>query len=171
MSITVLRLNHRIKRDKRVTTHLFLAARAFGADKGILSGEFDKTIIESINKTSKTWGGNFRVKYVKNWRSLIKSFKGVVVHLTMYGESVQEIIHKIRSRNDLLLVVGGAKVPSDLYELANFNVGVTNQPHSEISALSVFLDKFFDGDELIKEFSKAKKKIIPQSKGKKLLNL
>jgi len=31
--ITVLRIGHRISRDKRITTHVALVARAFGADK------------------------------------------------------------------------------------------------------------------------------------------
>ena len=35
--ITVLRLGHRVSRDKRTTTHVALAARAFGADKMLVS--------------------------------------------------------------------------------------------------------------------------------------
>ena len=37
--ISVLRLGHRIERDKRITSHLGLTARAFGADEIILSGD------------------------------------------------------------------------------------------------------------------------------------
>jgi tRNA (cytidine56-2'-O)-methyltransferase len=36
--ITVLRLDHRVGRDTRITTHVCLTSRAFGADKVILSG-------------------------------------------------------------------------------------------------------------------------------------
>ena len=50
--ISVLRLNHRIARDKRITTHVFLAARALGAEKGIFSGEKDDSIIVSVEKIS-----------------------------------------------------------------------------------------------------------------------
>ena len=35
--ITVLRLGHRPGRDRRVTTHVALVARAFGADKVLVS--------------------------------------------------------------------------------------------------------------------------------------
>jgi len=31
--ITILRIGHRISRDKRITTHVALVARAFGAEK------------------------------------------------------------------------------------------------------------------------------------------
>ena len=36
--VTVLRLGHRRERDKRITSHLGLTARAFGADQIVLSG-------------------------------------------------------------------------------------------------------------------------------------
>jgi len=49
----VLRLNHRPKRDKRVTTHLLLAARAFGAAGAIYSGEKDEKVEESLEKVMK----------------------------------------------------------------------------------------------------------------------
>ena len=41
--ITVLRIGHRISRDKRITTHVALVARAFGADN-ILIDSIDKKI-------------------------------------------------------------------------------------------------------------------------------
>ena len=37
--ISVLRLGHRRERDKRITSHLGLTARAFGANEVILAGE------------------------------------------------------------------------------------------------------------------------------------
>ena len=168
MSITVLRLNHRIGRDKRVTTHLFLAARAFGASFGILSGDNDSSVLDSVNKTSKDWGGSFSVSYEKNWRKIIKDFDGEIVHLTMYGIPVLDCVKKIRRSKKVLIIVGGAKVPGDVYESADFNVSITSQPHSEISSLSVFLDKLLEGKELGMDFSGGKK-ITPSEKGK-LLN-
>jgi len=53
MSITVLRLGHRPHRDKRASTHLMLAARAFGADNVFYSGIKDSRIEESIKKVCK----------------------------------------------------------------------------------------------------------------------
>ena len=41
LKVSVLRLGHRVDRDKRMTSHLGLTARAFGADEVILSGDDD----------------------------------------------------------------------------------------------------------------------------------
>jgi tRNA (cytidine56-2'-O)-methyltransferase len=46
--ITVLRIGHRLGRDKRITTHVALVARAFGANK-ILVDTVDKKIMETFN--------------------------------------------------------------------------------------------------------------------------
>jgi tRNA (cytidine56-2'-O)-methyltransferase len=71
---------------------------------------------------------------------------------------------------DLLVMVGSRKVPSGFFskEVSDFNVAVGNQPHSECSSLAVFLDRFFEGQELSKEFEGAKTKIIPLVRGKKM---
>ena len=42
--VSVLRLGHRRERDKRITSHLGLTARAFGADEVILAGEEDESV-------------------------------------------------------------------------------------------------------------------------------
>ena len=39
--ITILRLGHRVVRDQRITTHVALTSRAFGADKIVISVEKD----------------------------------------------------------------------------------------------------------------------------------
>ena len=46
--ITVLRLGHRKGRDKRITTHVGLVARAFGADELLISTK-DEGIEITIN--------------------------------------------------------------------------------------------------------------------------
>jgi tRNA (cytidine56-2'-O)-methyltransferase len=48
------------------------------------------------------------------------------------------------------------------------NIAVGNQPHSEIAALAIFLDRFFQGKELIATFQNAKMSIIPTSHGKRV---
>ncbi len=173
--ITILRLDHRIERDKRITTHVALAARAFGADNIIITGDYDEKVLKSIEKVVKNWGGDFKVEYKENWKQVIQEFKkrnAVVVHLTMYGLPMQQIIRDIRMANterELLIVVGGPKVEKDMFYLADYNVAVTNQPHSEVSALAVFLDWLHEGKEQEKEFKNAKLKIIPQKQGKKVI--
>jgi tRNA (cytidine56-2'-O)-methyltransferase len=171
--IYVLRLNHRSKRDKRLTTHLLLAGRAFGAAEAFYSGEQDGKVEESMEKVIRSWGGSFRVEYVRNWRSLMRSWKakgGEVIHLTMYGLPLQDVIERVKaSPKDKLVIVGGAKVPGATYELSDWNISVTSQPHSEVSALSVFLHELFGGRELSKVFSGAETRIVPQPKGKKVV--
>lgn len=169
MKIYVLRLGHRFHRDKRATTHLALVARAFCADELILDSK-DNEIEKSIKKVIDVWGGNFKVKVEKNWHKFIENFSGEKIHLTMYGIPIDEKISEIRcSKKDKLVIVGGKKVPSEVYHLSDYNISITQQPHSEIAALAVFLHELFEGKEIKKEF-KGKKRIIPQEKGKKVIN-
>jgi len=173
--VCVLRLSHRPTRDKRVTTHLFLAARAFGADGAFYSGQRDEKIERSVGKVKKSWGGTFGVEYVQEWRKVVKEWKedgGEVVHLTVYGLPVQDIIGQIiASPKDKLVLVGGAKAPRAAYELADWNVSVTSQPHSEVSALSVFLHELSEGRELSIDFENAGIRAVPQAKGKKIVRI
>ena len=173
--VFILRLNHRPQRDKRVTTHLFLAARALGAAGAFYSGEKDEKVQRSVEKVNKSWGGDFKISHIADWKGKMKEWKrkgGEIVHLTMYGLPLRQVIDRIRSlQRDILIVVGGAKVPREVYELADWNVSVTSQPHSEISALALFLHELFEGKELSTSFEDAKVIIIPQAKGKKVLKL
>jgi tRNA (cytidine56-2'-O)-methyltransferase len=89
---------------------------------------------------------------------------GTVVHLTMYGENLPNVIGQLENEK-LMVVVGAEKVPPDLYRLADYNVAVTNQPHSEIAALSVFLDHLQGGQELKADFE-GRMKIISNTSNK-----
>jgi tRNA (cytidine56-2'-O)-methyltransferase len=171
--ITILRLDHRRRRDARITTHVCLTARAFGASKIILSGDEDNKLMDNVRDVIKRWGGKFNVDYRKNWDNLLDKWKkdgGEIVHLTMYGEPVQDVVDYIRSSSQSkLVIVGGARVPGKVYRESDWNVSVTSQPHSEVSALSVFLHLFFEGKELDKEFKGGKLKVVPTAHGKKIL--
>lgn len=173
MKISVLRLGHRPLRDKRVTTHVALVARAFGADEIILTEE-DDAIEESVTDVTKRWGGSFSITTIRDWKAYLKSWKGVAVHLTMYGlpvdDAVGEVKKSLDGSKDLLIVVGGEKVPGDLFRLVDFNVSVGNQPHSEVSALAIFLDRFFNGKELLVDF-KGGMRIIPSERSKNVKRL
>jgi tRNA (cytidine56-2'-O)-methyltransferase len=168
MAVTVLRLGHRPGRDKRISTHVGLVARALGADNLFYSGLRDSSMESSIQGVVRQWGGPFGVSHVRDWKSLIKEWKGRSVHLTMYGMPVQKRIVRIRKENDLLVVVGGEKVPWEVFELADWNVGVTNQPHSEVGALAIFLHEYFQGRELSLRFRDARRRVVPQARGKKV---
>ena len=84
----------------------------------------------------------------------------------MYGENINDAEEEIGDEENLLIVVGAEKVPREIYELADYNVGVGSQPHSEISALAILLDRIQKGKQFEKEFPNAKRKIIPTKKGK-----
>lgn len=168
MRTAVLRLGHRYMRDKRISTHIGLVARAFGADKLILDTR-DPEVEESISQVVSEWGSDFNVEVTMDWRKYIQDFRGDRIHLTMYGININQRIQEIgKTGKDKLIIVGGKKVPSEVYSMVDYNVAVGNQPHSEVAALAVFLDRLFNGEELERRF-KGKKKVIPQEHGKKIL--
>jgi tRNA (cytidine56-2'-O)-methyltransferase len=147
-----------------------LTARAFGASE-IVFDAVDSEVKGSIERLVETWGGGFRVSFTDSWRRYVNEFNGVVVHLTMYGLRLNKVVGKIRKcGKNILVIVGSQKVPSELYPLADFNVSVGCQPHSEVAALAVFLDRLFDGKELLKDF-KGRKAIVPQIAGKKVVDV
>jgi tRNA (cytidine56-2'-O)-methyltransferase len=67
--------------------------------------------------------------------------------------------------------VGSQKVEREVYERADWNVAVTGQPHSEIAALAVLLDRVQGGEELSRKFRKADRAIVPQERGKRVISL
>ena len=166
--ITVLRLEHRPFRDQRITTHCGLVARALGASAFVYSGQQDDKLENSIRGVVGNFGGKFSIQYTESWKTFLKGFKGKKIHLTMYGLPMQKQIQKIRKHRNILLIIGGEKVPFEVYKLADYNISVTSQPHSEVAALAIFLDKYFVGKELEKKFPGAKKKVIPNSRLKQV---
>jgi tRNA (cytidine56-2'-O)-methyltransferase len=170
--IAVLRLGHRHGRDARISTHVGLVARVFGAECIIYAGEHDENMMQSVKEIRERWGGEFKVKYEKNWRKVVKQYSKdgfSVVHLTMYGIPLDKEIKALRKKKNVLVVVGGEKVPSEMYQISDYNIAVSNQPHSEVAALAVFLHEYFQGRELGKKFKNAKLRIEPQKRGKKVL--
>jgi len=167
--IAVLRIGHRLVRDDRSTTHVCLVARAFGANK-IFVFDCDPTIIQTIHKVNLSWGGNFVVDIVDDWRLVLKNWRlagGLIIHLTMYGVNLCDSIQDIRSsKKDLLVVVGAEKVPKDVYQKSDYNIAIGSQPHSEVAALAVFLDQFFMGEELKSLFIDPKYRIVPNKRKK-----
>ena len=168
MEIEVLRIGQRLVRDDRVTTHVALVARAFGATK-IYMNEINPEIKDTLDKINNTWGSDFDIEFIENWKSVTKKKKSEsakIVHLTMYGENINDIDSSIQNENDILIVVGAEKVPREVYEIADYNVAIGNQPHSEISALAILLDRIQKGEQFEKTFSDAKRTIIPTKMGK-----
>ncbi|MDT7888174.1 MAG: tRNA (cytidine(56)-2'-O)-methyltransferase [Desulfurococcales archaeon] len=173
--VYVLRLGHRVGRDKRVSTHVGLVARAFGASGIIYAGDEDREVISSIIGVIDRWGGDgFEVSYTESWRRTIEEWRkggGCIVHLTMYGIPVDDAIDQIRTCKDLLVIIGSEKVPREVYELSDYNISIGSQPHSEVAALAIFLDRLFRGEELRIGYTDARIVIVPSPRGKYILNV
>ncbi|MEA1924380.1 MAG: tRNA (cytidine(56)-2'-O)-methyltransferase [Candidatus Altiarchaeota archaeon] len=167
MRVEILRLGHRFARDKRISTHIGLVSRAFGADKLVMDVH-DPHVEGSIQEVVSEWGGSFTVSPTIDWHEYIRNFDGDSIHLTMYGININKAPDAVLSGNrDQLVILGGKKVPSEVYQLADYNIALGNQPHSEVAALAVYLDRLYSGRELDNEFSGGKK-IIPQEHGKRV---
>lgn len=185
MEIVILRLGHRPERDKRTTTHLGLVGRALGA-RGMLLAANDKGVERSVREVTKRWGGDFFVQSGVKWRAELRAWKqkgGKVCHLTMYGENLPDVICEVREgvREEgresvqeearVLVVVGAEKVPYEVFEAADWNVAVSNQPHSEVAALALFLDYLQEGRELRAKFEGAELEVVPKRRGKAVKRL
>ena len=176
-AVTVLRLGHRPGRDERMTTHVGLTARALGADRLVLAGAAAQRR-QSVVAVTDRFGGPFAVETTDDPESLLETWPGTVVHLTMYGLPVQEVEGEIRGAlrgggetqtgGPLLVVVGAEKVPFEVYRAADWNVAVTNQPHSEVASLAVFLDHLFEGEELDREWEDPDRVVVPEAEGKRV---
>lgn len=168
MKVSVLRIGHRLVRDDRVTTHAALVSRAFGADRIYMTG-IDESVSNTVASVSKRWGGEFKVEVIEDWKALARTWKkegGKVAHLTMYGINIDDAVDKLRKEGRLLVIIGAEKVPREAYDIADYNIAIGNQPHSEIAALAIFLDRMFGGKQLKKEHVGGKLKIVPAEKGK-----
>ena len=165
--VRVLRVGHRPGRDPRLTTHVALVARAFGAERMYLHPP-DPSLADRLRHVADEWGGSFEVVDAPEWRSVVRSAPGAVVHLTMYGLPLDRALPRIRRSRDVLLVVGGAKVPSELYRAADLNVAVGHQPHSEVAALAVVLDRLV-GAPGPAAWAGARRRVVPRARGKKVV--
>ena len=81
----------------------------------------------------------------------------------MYGLPFESKVNEIRKNKNILIVIGGEKVPGEVYRLVDYNLSVTNQPHSEVASLGVFL---YSLGKAKKKFKNAKLSITPMTCGK-----
>lgn len=167
--IVIMRIGHRPQRDKRVTTHVALAARALGA-KGIYVDTRDPVLEENIRSVTNRFGGDFFIETGVGWKKAVDDYGGTTVHLTMYGQRVDEALKKIPREGKMTIIVGAEKVPPEVYERADFNVSVGNQPHSEIAALAIFLDRFTEGKALYEDRG-GKMTVVPNERGKTVVDI
>jgi len=170
-SIRVLRVGQRYVRDDRTLTHLCLVSRALGAEMIYLE-DAEKDVTSTLEEVNKTWGGDFKAILGASWRKTIQEAKKEgrsVIHLTMYGLPIQDVVSRLRELDRMLLVIGGPKVPGKIYHEADYNVAVTSQPHSEVAALAIALHEIQGGEELKRTFQKSKLRILPTARGKRVV--
>jgi len=170
----VIRYGHREVRDYRVTSHCAMVARAFGASKIIICESRDETAENTLKGINERWGSKFKVEYEPRWEDAVEKLKKkgyAVAHLTMYGLPVKEVEEELGEKRKIAVLVGSQKVERAVYEKVDYNISITTQPHSEIAALAVFLDRIQKGEELEKDFKGAERKIIPEKKGKRVIAL
>ena len=171
MDFEVLRIGQRVVRDDRVTTHVALVARAFGAKK-IYMNEVNPEIRDTLNKINHTWGGDFEIEFISDWKKIVKQKKAnsvKILHLTMYGENINEISSHLQKEEKILIIVGAEKVPREIYNFADYNIAIGNQPHSEISALAVVLDIIQNCIQFLNKFENPAREIIPTKHGKNVM--
>ena len=137
----VLRIGHRPERDKRITTHVALTSRAFGASRMYLSKP-DSRVVTTIDEVVAKFGGDFEIEPLSNPRKFAKNWEGRIVHLTMFGLPLEDFEDKLRKeQSPILFIVGAEKVPPWTFEYADYNISIGNQPHSEVSALAISLSR------------------------------
>ena len=173
--VIILRLGYRLGRDPRITTHLALVALALGATKFLFSGDEDDRLPENIGSVNQRFGGDMVVQHIKSPMAWLRKFvkdgvdgnpPGTAVHLTMYGASYRSVTPTIRRDRPLVVIVGGAKVPSEVFEVSQYNLAVGNQPHSEVAALALFMDAWFGESASERKFDDARLVIEGTNKGK-----
>ncbi len=172
--ISILRLGHRLPRDVRITTHCALVGRAFGATAFYYAGQHDQGIEKNVTQMNKRFGGSFSVIYLDHPITFVKEQKkeGVLIlHLTMYGLAFQHVLKTItvKKQQNVLVIIGSEKVPPEYYQLADYNLSVGNQPHSEVAALALVLDRYFDGKEFDQSLSGGEYSILPTARGKNVV--
>ena len=177
--LDVLRLGYRLGRDPRITTHLALVSRALGADRFLLAGDEDSKMFENLESVADRFGSGMSCEHVQGPMGWLRRFveedagdgePGVAVHLTMYGEPFRQAIPRIRRDRPMVVIVGGAKVPGDVYKLCQYNVSVGSQPHSEVAALALFLDSWGGSIAESEHFKGAQLEVIPNSDGKTVID-
>jgi len=171
MNFEILRIGQRVVRDDRVTTHVALVSRAFGASK-IYMNEVNPEIKDTLEKINTTWGGDFEIEFVDDWKKVIKEKKAKsvkIIHLTMYGENINDVESKLQKEDKVLIIVGAKKVPREIFDMADYNVAVGHQPHSEISSLAVVLDRIQKGNQFLVKYENPGRRIIPTKNGKNVV--
>jgi len=89
----------------------------------------------------------------------------------MYGKPWREVTEQIPKDKPAVIVVGGTKVPAEVFSIANHNVSIGNQPHSEVAALGVFMESWLGPIDESSKFIGGEIEVVPSERGKRVINL
>ena len=144
---------------------LCAAARAFGASNVTFASPKNGRLIKYFKSLNRRWGGTFSVDFTNNWREFLKTKKNYkIVYLTRYGVPINKVEYTLKTYKNILIIVTITEAAKNLYQMADFNVSITTQPHAATSAVAVFLHHFFEGRELSLHFENAQYKIVPEER-------
>ena len=73
-------------------------------------------------------------------------------------------------RDRPVVAVWRCAVPSEVFEYAQYNVAVGNQPHSEVAALALFMEEWFGQGGTERHFPDARLVIEPSARGKSVVD-
>ena len=131
---------------------------------------FHEDGVVSALDVCKKFGGDFKIETTSNPKRFLKDWPGKIIHLTMFGISIDEEVDKIKELPEpLLFVVGAEKVPPWVFELSDYNIAIGNHPHSEVAGLSVALSKIY-GSVYNQNFEGGEVKVIPSSERRNMVD-
>ena len=90
----------------------------------------------------------------------------------MYGLPYRSALGDVDVDGPVVFVVGGAKVPAEVFELCAHNIAVGNQPHSEVAALALCLDRWNGHVDVTRDrFEGGELQILPSDGGKVVVDV
>ena len=144
---------------------LCMAARAFGASSVAFVSKKNPKLVRYFRSINKKWGGTFSVEFTNSWKDYLKTKKNYkIVYLTRYGVPINKIEYSLKTYKNILVIVTTTEAAKNLYDIADFNVSITTQPHAATSAVAIFLHHFFEGRELSLHFENAEFKVVPEER-------
>jgi len=147
-------------------SELCLVSRAFGASGISFSTKKDTRLARFVSSNNAKWGGSFSVDFDSEYlRALSSPGSYKRVYLTRYGLPLHDAISALRTYKNLLLIVTDREAFGPVSKRADFNIGISTQPHSSASAIALFLHEFYSGRELAMHFENARYKVVPSERG------
>ncbi len=145
-------------------------SRAFGASNitffPFKGAGMEAKLKNAVRHISKKWGGGFSVYFCNNWEKFIKEKRNYLkIYLTRYGIPITKMRYRISTYKNILLIVSFSESIKKAYDVADFNISISSQPHTCGSSIAIFLHDFYQGRELAMRFENPKYKIVPSQHG------